>query len=383
MLLNLKKNIRAFWPVRRARSPVQEKINAVHDRLPPRFLFLQINRRCNLKCTHCDFWMNDVDDRSEHRTPERDREIIEEFARLSPYGTVTFCGGEAMLNLEEWFALTRIAHENGLRVLSVVNGSFIQTPEMAERVILEGPDEISLSLDSPDPAIHDRMRGVSGAFNQVVRATRLLLEARERHPEITKKPVIIMGLIGKTTYLHLESFYDLVLNRIGADKLKLNMIQPTFGNPKVDRFFIEEGDVNPRRLLKIINRCDKRFTLGMNPVWKKQVGMYFRSVSRCPVRGRGWKSKAGTSECVCNAVDRNIIVDLHGNARHCFSHGFNDLRIEKKGDLAAFWKARDAHRDDMLHCNRFCGISHSLKAESCTRAGNRKVEQFIEQSLTR
>ncbi len=367
-------------PVCRAHSPVQEKIEAVHEQLPPRFLLLDFNEQCNLRCNHCDFWKNKNPDQSNHRTPQRTHELIAEFAQLSPHGVVVTCGGEPMLDLEEWLALCRVSRESGLPFFSVTNGILIQTPEMAERLILEGPDEISLSLDSPDPEIHDRMRGMSGAFDKTVRALRLLLEARARHPEI-QKPIIVMGLVCKTTYRDLESFFDLVLNQIGADKLKLNIVQPTFGRPKRDRFFEEEGEVNPRRLRKSLNRCDQRFSLGLNPVWIDHAVMYFRSLPSSDERAKGWRSHAGTKKSICNAVDRNIEVDLYGNARHCFSSDFGLFPLKKEGDLRAFWASREARRDEMLRCNRFCAISHSLRAESATLAGVRKAELFIEKSL--
>jgi hypothetical protein len=31
--------------------------------LPPQYLFAHVNRRCNLRCQHCDFWTNDDADR--------------------------------------------------------------------------------------------------------------------------------------------------------------------------------------------------------------------------------------------------------------------------------------------------------------------------------
>ncbi len=36
---------------------------------------------------------------------------------------------------------------------------------MADRMILEGPSEITVSLNSYGAEVHDRTRGVSGAFN--------------------------------------------------------------------------------------------------------------------------------------------------------------------------------------------------------------------------
>ena len=44
-----------------------------------------------------------------------------------------------------------------------------------------------------------------------------------------------MGLIFDENWRDLEAFYDFVLNDIGADKLKLNFLQPSFG---------EDGEVD-------------------------------------------------------------------------------------------------------------------------------------------
>lgn len=313
---------------------------------------------------------------------ERLCEIIEEFAQLSPYGTVVTCGGEPMIDTERWFRLCRATQQQGLPFLSVSNGSFIQTPEMAERVILEGSDEITISLDHFIPEIHDRMRGVPGAFEQATRALRLLLEARARHPE-SSKPIMAMGLIGKSTYLELEDFHDFVLNELGADKLKLNMIQPSFSSrPRRDRFFEEEGAVDHQQLRKVLDRCDQRFSLGMNPTWQDMVVMYFRSISRCEDRVNGWRSQARTDECICNSVDRNIVLDIDGNARYCFGRDFYSFPLQQPGDMSIFWGQRGAWRQKMNACNRCCAISHSLRMESGTLAGARKTEQFIEKSLS-
>jgi MoaA/NifB/PqqE/SkfB family radical SAM enzyme len=365
----------------RAFSPLQEKIDAVHDRLPPRFLLFDINQLCNLRCTHCDVWKNRKDEVCGKMSDERLGELFAEFKALSPYGATVTCGGEPMIDSDRWFRLCRSAHGHGLPIYSVTNGTFIQTPAMADQILLEGADEISVSLDHYRPEIHDRLRGIPGSFDKAVRAVRLLLEARVRHPEHSK-PIMVMGLIGNTVYRELEAFYDFVLNDLGADKLKLNFIQPSFSVAgENDFFFEEEGGVDERQLREILDRCDRRFAVGMNPAWKEQVVMYFRSISQCRSRIRGWHSGAQTEACICNSVDRNIVVDIDGTARFCFARNFHSMPLREPGDMATFWGSRKDWRKKMLSCNLCCAISHSMRSESCTLAGVRKAEQFIENSL--
>ena len=88
-----------------------------------------------------------------------------------------------MLDLEDYFAIAGECRSLGLRCLSVINGTRVRDPERADRMILAGPHEISVSLNSHRPELHDRTRGVKGAFAKAVKALRLLLEARARQPD--------------------------------------------------------------------------------------------------------------------------------------------------------------------------------------------------------
>lgn len=349
-------------------------------RLPPRFMFLEVNKRCNLRCQHCDFWQRDDADRDAYLSRERKSEVIAEFVEMSPHGSIVICGGEPMLDLDEYFAICRDARANGLRILSVVNGTRIRTPAMADRMVLEGPNDISISLNAHRADLHDRTRGVTGAFDKAVRALRLLVAARDRHPQARAR-VIVMGLIFGSNYQELDAFYDLVLNDIGADKLKLNFLQPSFGHGgEVDPFFAEESDVDPIRLVELLEQVDAKHGLGHNPVWRRQVGMYFESLADAGDLERGWGSRTGTRDHICNTYDRNIMVNHYGVARLCFSTGFRGHKLERYGDLAAFWRGAEDVRRKMRACNQFCGISHSVRAQSSTVAGVQSADTFARNS---
>lgn len=334
--------------------------------LPPRFLFLSINKACNLRCEHCCYWNDDDRDRARYLTPERRREILEEMAVLNPKSAVVICGGESMLAQEDYFGVARECRRLGLTCLSVINGTRVQTPEMADRMITEGPHEISVSLNSHREDLHDRTRGVAGAFRKAVSALNHLLEARQRFPGARTR-IYAMGLVFDENYSELEDFYDFVLNRIGADKLKLNFIQPTFGGPKLDRFFDAHNRVDPDQLLAVLDRCEQRFQLDYNPKWKETVAVYFRTLAGMKDSARGWGTKSQTAETICNAWERNIMVDHYGTARLCFSDRFPGRPLAAPGDLRRFWIESGAVRRQMRSCRQLCGISHSVRRESTTR----------------
>jgi MoaA/NifB/PqqE/SkfB family radical SAM enzyme len=97
---------------------------------PPRFLFLDINRRCNLRCQHCMYWKSDDSDLPGRISAARRIEILSEFAELSPGGSVVICGGESMLDEDDYFDVASSCRARGLRCLSVINGTRVTNEEL-------------------------------------------------------------------------------------------------------------------------------------------------------------------------------------------------------------------------------------------------------------
>jgi MoaA/NifB/PqqE/SkfB family radical SAM enzyme len=317
--------------------------------------------------------LND-DNKAYYLSWPRKRELLAEYAGLSPGATVVTCGGEPMLDLEEFFDLSRECRRLGLRCLSVTNGTKVNHPHIADRMIDEGPHEITVSLNSRLQEVHDRTRGVKGSFRMAVNALRLLLRARsnqsEKEPEKEtgmKPRIYAMAVICEQTYRDLDAFYDFVLNDVGADKLKLNILQPTFGGTGPDAFFADNTVADYEELGRVIERCDAKYNLGINPRWLAQVKMYFRSVATARDPAQGWAIGDGTEEHICNTYERNVMVDLFGTARLCFSLVFPGFRLHKPGDLRRFWyEVSNPIRATMEGCNRHCGISHSVRRENAT-----------------
>ncbi len=347
--------------------PADMRVPMSVDVPPPKFLFLHVNQRCNLACRHCVFWKRDDGDRASYMPRSRKCEVIREFAELSPGAAVVICGGESMLDPDEYFAISRECAHSGLRCLSVINGTQITDAAAAERVVVEGPSEVSVSLDSYIEGEHDAMRGRGGSFGMAVNAVRLLQQARTRRPELGMR-LYVMALVHEENYARLDTFYDFALNELGADKLKLNFLQPTFGlGGGEDEFFARYHLRDPEALAAVIRACDAKYRLGLNPAWLEHVRMYVRSVRDNGRAHRGWRSAHGTEAHICNSYERNIMVDLRGTARLCFAPDFPGFPLVHAGDVRRFWYGFAAPiRAQMRTCNRYCAISHSVRRENAT-----------------
>jgi MoaA/NifB/PqqE/SkfB family radical SAM enzyme len=334
---------------------------------PPKFLFVHFSDECNLKCNHCFYWQPSASDGN--ISIGQKIALLAEFADLNPKGVVVTCGAESTIHLDDFFRFTLECRRLGLRCLSVTNGSKISTPAMAEQVIVEGPTEISVSLDSHIEELHDEMRGVKGAFKAATRAIRMLLEARKKASRLDQR-IHAMLLLLDSNYLDLEDTYDFALNKLGVDKLKINLLQPTFGcSSGHDEFFTKHSSMDPEKLEDILHRCNQRFNLKASPIWISQVGMYVRAVANSPKDERGWSKPICTPEQICNSYERNIVVDMKGIARLCISDRFPGAPMLRPGDMKRFWESSDRLREQMKTCTQLCGITHSMRRISSTFDG--------------
>ncbi len=336
----------------------------------PRFLYLQIIRGCNLRCTHCDFWK--MDESPDAFSVETMNAMIDEFADIGGKTIVT-CGGEPTMAPKKFWPMAGRARDRGLRMFSVMNGTRIKTIEDARLMLNEGPDEITISLDGPDAEMHDKFRGVKGSFELATRALRLLVRARHELKCYDKR-IYAMAILCQSLAGNLDRFFQLVLNDIGADKLKLNTIMPTFNAPKraghVDPYFEQEMIQDIDSLLLELDACDAKYGVNRNPVWKEDLRMYCKSVQIKRARkSLMWSTIAEqTTDHICNTYERNIMVNDLGHMQLCFSGDFPGLTWRQPGDMRRFWfgDATATTRSEMFHCNRLCAISHSTRRSSST-----------------
>lgn len=331
---------------------------------PPKFMFVQVNKRCNFHCTHCSYWKRNDDDKTGYLSEARMTELLQEYVELSPGAAIVICGGEPMLDPDLFYLITTECRRLGLRCLSVVNGSGVVSPASADRMIAEGPAEISISLDSHIESDNDNLRGLPGAFRIATTAVRQLIAARSRAPGSPTK-IYVMGLICQRNWRDLDGFYNFVLNDLGADKLKINVVQPSFGGGNPDVFFDREHIRDAAGFEAVLTACAEKYELPMNPAWKSDVVMYVQSVLDNGDTARGWSSSRGTKRVICDSCERNIMVDIYGVASLCFSPVFTHRALKQRGDLQNFWFGMDETRKRMSTCTRYCGVSHSVRRESC------------------
>ena len=132
-----------------------------------------MTRRCNMHCLHCY-----PASESNPGTAELGfEEQVEAARKLSAANVqVVFLSGGEPLLLPRLFDLVGVMRRLGLRVWLCTNGSLIDEG-IARLITASGIEGVSVSLDSTDDAVHDRLRCHAGAWEKALHATRLLREA--------------------------------------------------------------------------------------------------------------------------------------------------------------------------------------------------------------
>jgi radical SAM protein with 4Fe4S-binding SPASM domain len=122
-----------------------------------------VTKRCGLRCEHCYL---DASYLSGEATDELSlaecRVLIGQMAEINPQACLILTGGEPLLR-PDIFDIASCAAAKGFMVVVGSGGNMIDDA-IARRLVQSGVKGVGVSIDSLDPEVHDRFRGVPGAL---------------------------------------------------------------------------------------------------------------------------------------------------------------------------------------------------------------------------
>jgi len=150
--------------------------------LPPRYVDIKLTNRCNLRCKMCGQWGEQGTMRGASAATLREqmalpvlRQLADQVARFKPM--FYLWGGEPFLYPD---LIPFMAYLRSRRMLCAINtnGTFLE--DAAEDLVKAGSvANVLVSLDGPRD-VHDRVRGVPGTYDKVMRGVARVLEAKRR-----------------------------------------------------------------------------------------------------------------------------------------------------------------------------------------------------------
>ncbi|MBN2560055.1 MAG: radical SAM protein [Phycisphaerae bacterium] len=198
----------------------------------------QVTYRCNFRCGFCQYWRDPMGE-----LPEQSVEQFEEGSRkLASLGTlmVSLAGGEPLIRPDLPDVVRAVAKWHFPFITT--HGWFV-TEQLAADLFDAGLWGASVSIDYIDPKMHDKARGMTGAFDRAVRALEHFRKAR-RHKW---QRVNVMSVL---LHNNLDQIEDLI--KLAAQHEAYFTVQP-YCNRKTnsDRFRCEDasdGSVSARLL---------------------------------------------------------------------------------------------------------------------------------------
>jgi MoaA/NifB/PqqE/SkfB family radical SAM enzyme len=154
---------------------------------PPVVVDLNLTNRCNLKCRSC--WLRSAGSIDHSNELSRDEllSIVRQGAQLGVHGWEITGGGEPLFNLSTAMALMSAIKKYQMYGSITTNGTLF-TAESIKTLVRIGWDKVVFSLDAPDPATNDYLRGRRGAFDRCMEALDIFKYWKERLS--CDKPVI-------------------------------------------------------------------------------------------------------------------------------------------------------------------------------------------------
>jgi radical SAM protein with 4Fe4S-binding SPASM domain len=255
--------------------------------------------RCNERCRFCYAACGDSPCRSipggegnELSTDEWKR-IIRMLKDSAKIPFFSFTGGEPLLrlDLEE---LASYAKSLGLRTNLITNGSLASVARAAS-IKAAGIDTAQVSLESPDPSIHDALCGVDGAWKRTLAGIEALKGAGVS--------VQTNSTITRANAASLESLPSL-LKKLGIGRFSMNLFIPSGRGLDNGDLFLTYSEVG--RVVDSVRR--RAHGEGLTFLWYSPTPYCIYN----PVaRGLGNKS--------CAAADGLIHVDPRGEILPCSS----------------------------------------------------------------
>lgn len=182
--------------------------------LCPDFVTFLITKRCNYKCQRCSAHSPEETKSAglsfKEITTNDCKKVIDEISFFKP--VIYFCGGEPTLR-DDLVELIRYIKKKRMFCAMTTNGSLLKE-RLTRDLVDSGIDFISISLDG-DKTVHDKVRGVPGAYEDVVNGIKQLKRFRQNR---TIPHIKLVGIINPENPMLSKHVLD-IGNELGVDEI--------------------------------------------------------------------------------------------------------------------------------------------------------------------
>ena len=301
------------------------------------------HNQCNCRCAMCDIWR--IREPRE-MTPE---DLERQLASFREFGVqwVVFTGGEPQLN-GQFVAMARMVRAEGIRVTMLTAGLLLESHAEA---IAGTVDDVIVSLDGPRD-IHDRVRRVQDAFDQLAAGVRAL--RRFRPDMIVRARCTVQKANHRSLCDVVQTAKEIGLNSISF--LAADLTSEAFNHPqgwtpeRQDRIALKAMEADA--LEAEVERLISEFRPDLDS------GFVVESAEKLRRIVRHFRAHLGQTQHVaprCNAPWVSAVIEASGDVRPCFFHpAFGNIHQATLADVVNSPKALDFRANLDIATNPTC-----------------------------
>ena len=295
--------------------------------------------RCNIRCQFCYASCTcttepEKEPGKEELSTRHFKKVLDIIRHDAEVPSVSFTGGEPTLRADLAELVAYASRSLKMRVNLITNGTLI-TPKKAKRLKKAGLASAQVSIESPDPELHDRIVGVPNAFGASVEGLLALKEAGIlAHPHAT---------LCRLNHHTLPGMGSLAKS-LGLDRFSLNLIIPA-GRGAAEDLAVKYSEIE-NMVLAVKSEAQ---AAGVRFMWYSPTPMCLFNPVAHQLGNKG-----------CSACEGLLSVDPYGRVLPCSSwkepvgnllqDGFLDLWF---GDRGRFLREKRAAHPGCRECEHF------------------------------
>ncbi len=299
---------------------------------PPRIIFWETTKQCNLRCAYCRVLKNGP---SSEFTTEEAFWLVSDIKGNFPDALLIFSGGEPLLR-RDLFDILLYASSLRLKVSLATNGTLLGRREAAKLKKI-GIGRVSISLDSSEEVYHDMSRGIQGSYRKALYAASVLKDE--------DVPLQINFTVARSNMHEIVDIAELSYS-LGAEALHYFILVATgCGRELEEDEMLDAGQMD--EVLRTVKRISRDFPMEIRPTCAPQ---YVRFVEGGENRG-------------CHAGSRVFFISSEGDLYPCgyLPAKAGSIRKESIDDI---WKNSPVFT--ALRRNELKGAcSHCIYKEMC------------------
>lgn len=304
------------------------------------------HNRCNCRCVMCDIWRI----RQVREITPRDLEPHLTSLRELNVKWIVFSGGEPLMH-SDISSLSRVCRAEGVRVTLLTAGL---TLEKRADIVAASIDDVIVSIDGP-PDIHDKIRGVPGAYRRLQRGIEALRQLRAEMP-----------IHGRCT-IQKGNFGELRNTVHAARALNLNSISFLAVDTTSNAFNRPGGwspghqatvALNTTEVAVLESEIEALISEYENEIESGFVVENAEKLRRIPLRFRSRLGQIPAMAPRCNAPWVSAVVESDGTVRPCFFH-------RPIGNIHEHPLADVVNSDEALNFRRNLDISRDPVCRNC------------------